>query len=130
MLEDLFAAAETAWRSLSPADHLEAFAAHPKIGSKPAGSKPGSKFSEWSEGEQSGVGSADNAVKRELAEANSLYQNRFGFIFIICATGRSAAEMLAACRARLNNSAATEMKIAAEEQRKITGLRLNKLLEK
>ncbi len=130
MLDDLFRSAEDSWQSLSPADHLEAFAAHPKIGAKPASSKKSSKFNEWSKGEQSEVGSADNAIKRELADANSLYQERFGFIFIICATGKSASEMLEICRVRMNNSAETEMRVAADEQRKITELRLTKLLEK
>jgi 2-oxo-4-hydroxy-4-carboxy--5-ureidoimidazoline (OHCU) decarboxylase len=73
---------------------------------------------------------AEVTVREQLAEANRLYLEKFGFIFIVCATGKSADEMLAICRARFGNSAATELKIAAEEQLKITELRLNKLLEK
>ena len=84
---------------------------------------------EWSSGEQSGVETAANTVRNELAEANRLYEAKFGFIFIVCATGKTADEMLAVCRARLGNSLETELQIAAEEQRKITEIRLNKLLE-
>lgn len=72
---------------------------------------------------------ADESVRNELAGANRLYLDKFGFIFIVCATGKSADEMLAICKARLGNSAATELHIAAEEQRKITEIRLNKLLK-
>lgn len=130
MLEDLFRTAEDIWFSLSSVDHLEAFAAHPKIGSKKAAPKQEAQSAKWSSGEQSGMDAAPDAVREELAEANRLYLDKFGFIFIVCATGRSADEMLAICRARLRNSAATELQLAAEEQRKITEIRLNKLLEK
>ena len=130
MLEDLYRTAESIWFSLSSVDHLEAFASHPKIGSKTAAPKQKARSAKWSSGEQSGMVAAADDVKNELAEANRLYLEKFGFIFIVCATGKSADEMLAICRARLGNSAATELQIAAEEQRKITEIRLNKLLEK
>jgi OHCU decarboxylase len=130
MLENLFTAAEDIWFSLSAADHLEAFSAHPKIGSKKAAAKQKAKSAKWSAGEQSGMDTASDDVKEKLAEADRLYLDKFGFIFIVCATGKSAAEMLAICKARIGNSLATELQIAAEEQRKITELRLNKLLEK
>lgn len=129
-LEDLFATAERTWFALSAADHLEAFAAHPRIGSKKAAATQKKRAADWSAGEQSGVSAASDAVKDQLAEANRLYENKFGFIFIVCATDKSADEMLAICRARIGNSAETELKLAAVEQWKITEIRLNKLLEK
>lgn len=130
MLENLFKSADDIWFSLSSVDHLEAFASHPKIGSKKAAPKQQRKSAEWSSSEQSGMDAATENVRNGLAEANRLYLKKFGFIFIICATGKSADEMLAICKARLRNSVATELQIAAEEQRKITEIRLNKLFEK
>ena len=130
MLENLYKNAEDIWFSLSSVDHLEAFASHPKIGSKHAAPKQQAKSAEWSSGEQSGMNAATKDVQNELAEVNRLYLEKFGFIFIVCATDKSADEMLAICKARLRNSAGTELQLAAEEQRKITEIRLNKLLEK
>ena len=129
MLEDLFERADSIWFSLSPADWLEAFASHPKIGLKKTALSQKQRAASWSAGEQSGMDAAGEAVKNELAEANRLYEDKFGFIFIVCASGKSADEMLALCRARLGNSTETEMQIAAEEQHKITDIRLRKLLE-
>ena len=130
MLEKLYEKADSIWFSLSPADWLEAFAAHPKIGStKPAPSQE-EHAAQWSKREQSGVEAAGDAVRSELADANRLYEEKFGFIFIVCASGKSADEMLAICCARLGNSIETEMQVAAEEQRRITEIRLNKLLER
>ncbi len=130
MTDDLFRAAERIWFSLTPADRLEAFAAHPKIGSSKPSKIQNAKAAAWSTTEQAGVDTASEIVKNDLAEANRLYRDKFGFIFIVCATGKSADEMLAICRARLGNSAETEMRIASEEQRKITEIRISKLLEK
>jgi OHCU decarboxylase len=130
LLEDLFRTADDVWFSLSSVDHLEAFASHPKIGSKQAAPKQKRQSARWSSAEQSEMNAASDTVKNGLAEANRLYLEKFGFIFIVCATGKSADEMLAICKARLRNSAATELQIAAEEQRKITEIRLTKLLEK
>ena len=130
MLENLYNYAERIWWSLTPADHLEAFGAHPKIGSNQVGGEPSNNSAQWSAGEQSGVESAAASVLDQLAEANRLYEEKFGFIFIVCATGKSADEMLAIAKARLGNSRQTEMRIAADEQRKITVIRLNKLLER
>lgn len=117
------------WQNLEPEDWLEAFASHPKIGSHKAAPKQQTQSAEWSKGEQSGTQTADTSVLEELAEANYLYEKKFGYIFIVCATGKSAAEMLEICRNRLNNDAEKELRIAAEEQRKITEIRLKKLLE-
>ncbi len=128
MLEGLFRAADAVWYSLTPADWLIAFAAHPRIGST-VSAAVNTRASEWSAGEQAGTAEAAKTVKKQLADANGLYEAKFGFIFIVCATGRSAEEMLEICKARLQNRLGTEMMIAAEEQRKITELRLSKLLE-
>lgn len=120
MVEPLFERAENIWRSLSPSDWLEAFSAHPRIGAKSAG---------WSNDEQAGVAKADRKVLDDLKEANRLYEEKFGFIFIVCATGKTADEMLAIARERYRNSGETEIRLAADEQRKITEIRLTRLLE-
>lgn len=130
MLDHLFEAADRLWFSLSVADHLDAFRAHPEIGSSQAADPQTSRSANWSSGEQSSLSSADASVKAQLADVNRLYKEKFGFIFIICATGRSADEMLAVARARLGNSVETELQLAAEEQAKITRVRLTKLLER
>lgn len=129
MLENVFDAADRIWFALPVADHLEAFAAHPKIGSNKRAQAQNRRAAQWSKNEQSAVGLADDKVRKLLTEANRLYEGKFGFIFIVCATGKEADEMLAICRARLGNSVQTELQIAAEEQRKITEIRLTKLLE-
>ena len=116
------------WRSLKAEDWLEAFAAHPKIGAQKAAPKQQAQSAEWSHGEQSGTHSASDSVLDALAEANRLYEEKFGYIFIVCATGKSAEEMLEICRRRFDNEPNAELKIAAEEQRKITEIRLKKLL--
>ena len=130
MLENLFRRADEVWHSLSTSDQLEAFAAHPKIGSTKSAPTQQHRAASWSANEQSGMEAADADVRRRLAEANSLYEAKFGFIFIVCASGRSAEEMLSKCQSRLGNSLETELKTAAEEQRKITEIRLGKLLER
>ena len=113
--------ADATWRELSPDDWLEAFSAHPAIGSE-------IDLSPFSRQEQSGTRGADSDTLAELADLNRRYADRFGHVFLVCATGRTAAEMLAIGRKRLGNDAETELAIAAEEQRKITRLRLEKLL--
>ena len=128
-LEHLFHAAEEKWFCLSTVDHLEAFAAHPKIGETKSAIH-GERFAEWSADEQAGASTAEDPTKAALAEVNRLYHEKFGFIFIVCATGKSADEMLAIAKARVRNSVETELKIAAEEQSKITKLRIEKLLER
>jgi OHCU decarboxylase len=121
---ELLETADRVWWSLEPADWQEAFAAHPRIGERKARGE--GQFHRWSEQEQAGAASAEMAILRELAEANRIYDERFGHIFIVCATGKSAAEMLSLLRSRLDNDADTELRVAAEEQRKITRLRLLK----
>jgi allantoicase len=120
---------ERTWWALAEADHREAFAAHPKIGSS-GSSAPAAHGGDarWSRDEQQGAGAASAPVLGELAAANRAYEEQHGFIFIVCATGRSAEGMLADLRARAGRPAAEELRTAAEEQAKITRLRLGKLM--
>jgi allantoicase len=120
--------AERIWWSLDEAAHREAFAAHPRIG-ETAAHTPASGDATWSAGEQRAVAAADAGVLADLAEANRLYVDKHGFVFIVCATGRSAESMLADLRARTASSLADELRTAAEEQIKITRLRLHKLID-
>ena len=124
--EAMAGTADALWSALEPVDWLEAFAAHPRIGETGAGRAGGAG---WAQAEQSGVADAAGPTKRRLANANRDYEARFGYIFIVCATGKTADEMLALLEVRLRHDASGELGIAAEEQRKITRLRLNKLLE-
>ena len=117
---DLIRDAEAIWHSLSPDDWREAFAAHPRIGERSS--------SKWARQEQSGAASAPSELQDALAEANRQYEARFGYIYIVCATGRSADEMLAVAWQRLENTPHHELHVAAEEQMKITKLRLMKLV--
>jgi allantoicase len=119
-------AAERIWRALAPEDWREALAAHPRIGEPPAGGRGVEK--RWAAGEQSGTADAPGDVRAALAAANRAYEERFGMTYVVCATGKSAAEMLALCRNRLANDPETELRIAADEQLEITRLRLDKLL--
>ncbi len=119
--------ASSIWLDLSPEDWLQAFAAHPKIGGKNA-EATGAQSQAWSKKEQSGTDSASPETLAQLASANAEYEKRFGFIFIVCASGRSAEEMLAILRQRLQNGPDAELKIAAGEQARITRLRLEKFL--
>ena len=121
-LDALIANANETWWSLQPSDWLEAFRSHPKIGEKKAAS-------EWSRQEQSGVERACRETVDELATLNGVYEQKFGFIFIICATRKTSEEMLSALRERLEHDVAIELQIAAAEQSKITELRLRKLLD-
>ncbi len=117
--------AERTWWSLAVEDHLEAFAAHPRIGEQKV---PTTGDAAWSKGEQSGASAASVETLSQLTEANRAYESQLGFIFIVCATGRSAETMLADIRTRLANSRQVELRTAAEEQAKITRLRLAKLI--
>jgi OHCU decarboxylase len=121
--------AEQIWQNLESQDWLEAFAAHPKIGARKDVPHQSAQATKWSNAEQSGTQTAADSLRNELEKANRLYEEKFGFIFIVCATGKSAEEMLDLCRRRLHNDADSEIRIAADEQRKITEIRLKKLLE-
>lgn len=109
-------------------DWLEAFASHPKIGDLDSLKMKYAGNDRWSESEQAGVRKIDDSTLIELAAGNRAYEQRFGHIFIVCATGKSVPEMLASLNERLTNSEDNELAIAAAEQRKITHLRLDKLL--
>ena len=124
----LLAAADEVWWSLAPDDWHEAFRAHPRIGERKAAPAQTARAAGWSAQEQSAASSADAEVAEALAEGNRAYERRFGHIYIVCATGKTAEEMLAILRARLANAPETELRAAAAEQAKITRLRLEKLL--
>ncbi len=126
--KDVFGKADRVWWSLDATDWLEAFRAHPKIGEKKAATAQSSEARRWSAEEQSGTSSASAETVATLAEANRAYEKRFGHIFIVCAKGKSAEEMLGILKQRLQNDPETELRIAAEEQSKITRLRLERLL--
>lgn len=125
-LAALLRAAEREYWKLDEAAWLEAFAAHPRIGGKVGGKNDTAPS--WSQQEQRGVDGADAALLQELAAANQAYVDRFDFVYLICATGRTAAEMLAELRRRISRPRDEELRTAAEEQLKITRLRLQKLV--
>jgi OHCU decarboxylase len=126
--EELCERADAVCESLNDEDWLEAFRAHPKIGEKKAAGEQSQQAQGWSAQEQSGITDAPQQTADELAQQNRDYEARFGFIFIVCATGKSPEDMLAILRSRIGNDRQDEVLIAAEEQRKITRLRLEKLL--
>lgn len=126
--ETLLAAANDIWWSLDQTDWLEAFRSHPKIGEKKAADNVSAQSQQWSGQEQSGVTNASHTTVSTLATLNHDYEQKFGFIFIICATGKTSDEMLSALRERLQHDPQAELAIAAAEQSKITELRLKKLL--
>lgn len=121
---ELYEKAEAAWWALDSADWLEAFAAHPRIGDRPA---QGSSTAEWSSAEQAGMEEAPDPVQTAIAAGNRLYEKRFGHVFLICASGRSGEEMAAELTRRLMNTPEVELRTAAEEQARITRLRLERL---
>ncbi len=127
-VEELTRSAGDVWWSLSHDDWLEAFRSHPKIGEKKAAEPVSNQSAQWSGQEQAGVNNAAHDTIDSLAQLNREYEDKFGFIFIVCATGKSADEMLALLRQRLQNADAVELPIAAAEQAKITELRLKKLI--
>ena len=116
---DLLAAADAAWADREPGDLDAAMAGHPRIGER--------RLSGWSQGEQAGVGS-DAGTAQALREANAAYEDRFGHVFLICATGRGAGEILAELRRRMTNDPDAEREVAAAEIGKINEIRLRKLV--
>jgi len=126
-LVELLEAAEEKWNECSQVGLLEAFEHHPKIGDINSLKEKYVNTKEWAQDEQSGVNPATGNTLQELAKHNDEYQNKFGFIFIVCATGRSVEEMLTDLKTRINNSKEEEIITAAAEQLKITKLRLEKL---
>jgi OHCU decarboxylase len=127
-LNDLITKADSVWWSLDSESWLEAFHSHPKIGEKKAAAPTAVAAQQWSEDEQSGIRNSARQTLDELADLNRAYEEKFGYIFIVCASGKSSEEMLAILHGRLKNNAAEELRIAAAEQAKITQLRLRKLL--
>jgi OHCU decarboxylase len=125
--ETLIAKANDIWWSLESEDWLEAFRSHPKIGEKKAAAQVSDQSRQWSGQEQAGVAAASRETVDALAALNWAYEQKFGFIFIICATGKTSDEMLESLKKRLENDAETELPIAAAEQSRITELRLKKL---
>lgn len=121
--------ADEVWWQLDPADWGEAFASHPRIGEKKAPVSATEKSAQWSSEEQSGVAKAREDIQARLQSGNQKYEERFGRIYIVCATGKSAEEMLAILDRRLDNDEASELREAAEQQRQITQLRLRKWLQ-
>jgi 2-oxo-4-hydroxy-4-carboxy-5-ureidoimidazoline decarboxylase len=125
--DDLLAAADAVWWRLDRTDWLEALAAHPRIGDFDVLRAKFASTAAWAAGEQAGVARAGDETLRGLADGNRGYEARFGFLFIVCATGKSADEMLGLLRARLANDVETELAVSAGEQAKITQIRLRKL---
>jgi len=126
---EILTCADRAWRRLGESVWREAFTHHPRIGDVAVLRERFASTAVWARGEQAGVAAADERTLAALAEGNRAYEARFGYVFIVCATGLKADQMLAMLNARLSNDAETEMRIAAEEQMKITRLRLEKLLD-
>ena len=126
--EALFKTAVEIWFKLDREDWLEAFTHHPKIGDVDSLRKKFAATAAWASGEQSGVNAANEETIQRLAKGNDLYEKKNGFIFIVCATGKTAEQMLHLLDERLKNDTTTELRIAAGEQDKITKIRLEKLL--
>jgi OHCU decarboxylase len=124
---ELSMAADRVWSTMEETDWMEAFACHPRIGERKA-VHASAKSQAWSRQEQSSATHADEDVLAELAEGNALYEERFGFTYIVCATGKSAEEMLGILKRRLASERAAELREAAEQQRQITQIRLGKWL--
>jgi 2-oxo-4-hydroxy-4-carboxy-5-ureidoimidazoline decarboxylase len=132
--ETLLAAADEIWRSLAESDWLEAFRSHPRIGESRAGGAPAcagavTQSAIWSEQEQHRVREASDASRAALAEGNRVYEHKFNRIFIVCAAGKSTVEILAILQRRLKNDDPTELREAAEQQRQITQIRLQRWLQ-
>jgi OHCU decarboxylase len=129
----ILAASNEVWRNLAQSDRMEAFCSHPRIGESrvehPAFQSPSAQSVTWSSEEQTNVADADAAVKRALADANREYEQRFDRIFIVCATSKSAADILGILKRRLKNDPQAELLEAAEQQRQITEIRLRKWIQ-
>jgi 2-oxo-4-hydroxy-4-carboxy-5-ureidoimidazoline decarboxylase len=127
--EALSLIADAVWIGLPESAWQEAFDSHPRIGQQKAKGEATAASLAWSSKEQSAAMDSQDAVKQALAEGNRRYEEAFGRIFIVCASGRSAAEILGILEERLTNDARTELREAAEQQRQITQLRLHRWLE-
>jgi 2-oxo-4-hydroxy-4-carboxy-5-ureidoimidazoline decarboxylase len=125
----LFATSDAIWLSLPEDAWQQAFDSHPRIGQKHTQTQATEESLRWSAQEQRAALSEDTAAKLSLEDANRRYEQRFGRIFIVCASGKSASEILSILEARMNNDPQTELHEAAEQQRQITQLRLHRWLE-
>ena len=125
--DQLLEAAGVVWGSLEPGDWREAFSHHPRIGERSGAVPQTAREAAWSAGEQAGMNSAGERLKNQLAAVNREYEARFGFVYIVCATGKTADQMLNLARARLRNEAGRELATAAKEQEKIMRIRLEQL---
>ena len=125
--DQLFRTADSVWATTDELDWTQAFKAHPRIGERNA-AYASAQSSAWSQQEQSAADTAEANILAELASANALYEEKFGFTYIVCATGKSAEEMLAILQRRLANKRPFELREAAEQQRQITQIRLRKWL--
>ncbi len=126
--DNLLRVADEVWRALDAPDWLEAFAHHPRIGESKSTAPQDDRARSWSADEQAGTRQLSPAVRAGLARGNAAYVKRFGYTCIICATGKTGEELLSITESRLGNDPATELIAAADEQRKITRLRLEKLV--
>jgi len=124
---ELSDAADRVWATMQEADRMEAFACHPRIGERTA-AHASTQAAVWSQQEQSSAARAAESVLFQLADGNARYEERFGFPYIVCATGKGAEEMLMILNRRLAGDRATELREAAEQQRQITQIRLGKWL--
>jgi OHCU decarboxylase len=124
---ELSVEADRIWRTMEESDWMQAFARHPRIGERNA-AQASQKSATWSRQEQSSADDANERVLAELAAGNALYEQRFGFTYIVCATGKSAEEMLGILNRRLANTREAELREAAEQQRQITQIRLGRWL--
>jgi 2-oxo-4-hydroxy-4-carboxy-5-ureidoimidazoline decarboxylase len=125
---ELLERSDVIWKALSPDDWDEAFRSHPRIGERRTATATAQSV-EWSSSEQSSMARSSTEIRAALEQGNQLYEQRFGRIYIVCATGKSAEEMLADLQRRLHNKVETELQEAAEQQRQITRLRLRKWLD-
>ena len=125
---DLLDKADLSWSKCTKTDALEAFTDHPKIGDLSGLEKKYASTAHWAQNEQKGVEEAAKGTLERLALGNKKYEDKFGYIFIVCASRKTAREMLELLENRLENNANDEMEIAMAEQHKITKLRLEKLL--
>lgn len=125
---ELFDAASSIWRNCTEEDWKEAFSHHPQIGDLASLKQRFATTAQWAAGEQAAVQQAAESILQSLADGNRRYLEKFGYIFIVCATGKSAGEMLSLLRERLPNTPEEEIRVAMAEQEKITKIRLEKLL--
>lgn len=126
--QTLFATADDCWQNLPEADWLEAFRSHPRIGEQHAEKKTTAVSAAWSRSEQSQMSEADDAILLRMREGHRQYEQRFGRIFIVCASGKQPAEMLSILEHRLGNHPAQELQESAIQQQQIMQLRLRKWL--